>query len=254
MSSEDFLYDAEISDYFFEEKSVPGPREVSSASLEKLFAFTISQDGANVACPTVVIQTSFLPNSDAGPTIEITFHFRHVLSFKASSPSLVKVGYTADYTTGISNGGMFFSTMYDYSYILGTGRTWKGQIVKLYLAVPWGTAPTLPRAFSRLARWKGMDIFLAQRYEPGQNDVISLKYFEMKADLGQEYYQNFWFDDPPEYDVRFLRPRISSRCEGRPPVSRIRLRCTQHGGSSARRLSGRFRFSMGFPRRPGARG
>jgi hypothetical protein len=188
--------DPELSDFYFDGKSIPGPREAPAKDLANLFSFSISQDGADVECPTVVIETSLTVDSDYGAQLDITFHFRHALSFTAASPSIVKVGYSADYKCGSSNNGFMSNDMYSYSYILGTGRTWKGQIGKLYLAIPWGMDPSLPGAFSRLARWEGKDVYLAQRYEPGESDMISIDHSGMDAAPIPEYLQYFWFDNP----------------------------------------------------------
>ena len=154
-----------------------GPRLLSATKSPcsvGLFDFSITQDGVRIAPTPVVKEVALLHDPNQGAMLEITFHFRHQLTMKAGAQSRVEVQYRGDYLTGSENMGITFENHHSYTYILGTGRTWKGPIGQLYLAVPAGIEPVLPKAFGRMGRLRGKDVFLASAYVPGVDDEIDI--------------------------------------------------------------------------------
>jgi hypothetical protein len=104
--------------------------------------------------------------------------------------------------------GMFIANTYSYSYILGTGRTWKGPIGRLYLAVPFGTEPGLPKAFARLGRMGKKDVYLAANYEPAKDDGISMGYADRK-EISASYLEFIWFDNNNRMEMRLPKTPAS---------------------------------------------
>jgi hypothetical protein len=96
--------------------------------------------------------------------------------------------------------GNFMMASYAYSYILGTGRTWKGPIGRLYLAVPFGSDPDLPGAFSRLGKMGQKDVYLAANYEPAPEDGISIGYSN-RSGIDPSYLKYLWFEEGKEADA-----------------------------------------------------
>jgi hypothetical protein len=182
---------------YFLPKDVPLRRELPIQSVPDWFDFSISQDATDVPCATVVIEAVLAGSSKA---LDITFHFRHVLSFKAGAKSRVDVRYVSDCGSGGNNMGMFMMNSYSYSYILGTGRTWKGPIGRLYLAVPSGAEPGLPVVFRRLGRMGKKDVYLAADYEPGIEDEISMGY-AARGETAESYLESIWFEERREAEL-----------------------------------------------------
>jgi len=190
----------ERSSEYFVESDITARQEIAAASLAPLFNFSITQDGRKTVLATAVIETSLIKGTGL-PKLDVTFHFRHTLSFAAGAESRVDVKYTSDYCTGADNMGYFIVQSYQYDYILGTGRTWKGPIGRLYFALPVGLKPELPSAFKRLGRMGAKDIYLAEQYEPQIKDGVVIK--DQKRESGAEdyYYEQLWFSDKKEAEL-----------------------------------------------------
>ncbi len=182
---------------YFLPKDVPLRKELPAASIPEWFDFSISQDGAEVPCTTVVAEAALVPGAGSVKALDITFHFRHVLSFTAGAKSRVNVRYVSDCRSGGANMGMFMVDSYSYAYILGTGRTWKGPIGRLYLAVPAAADPGLPASFKRYGRMGGKDVYLAANYEPYPDDEISLG-FSSRGEFAASYLESIWFGEKNE--------------------------------------------------------
>ncbi len=182
---------------YFLARDVPTRREVPAAGFPKLFRFAISQDGRNVAFTSVVMEAALVSRGEYSQSLDVTFHFRHALSFAAGAKSRVNVRYTAGYLRGSDNMGMFMTVRYEYFYILGTGRTWKGPIGRLYLAVPFGSDPALPAAFRRLGRMGAKDVYLAEKYEPDPKDGILMERTD-RDEMPASYLESIWFGDKTE--------------------------------------------------------
>ena len=190
--SEDALI--EHSAEYFLPGDVPVRREAPASSIPDLFNFGVSQDGGAVASPAVVIEAAVKTIQGSEKVLDITFHFRHSLIFKAGMDSRVEVSYVSDCLSGESNMGSYIAARYSYTYILGTGRTWKGSIGRLYLAVPFGLEPELPRAFARLGKLGHSDVYLAENYEPAPDDGISMER-DTNEGISPGYLKLIWFDD-----------------------------------------------------------
>ena len=187
------------SEYYVLPKDLPPRIELPSDAAAGLFAFSITQDGAPVTLGSVVQEVTRYTDPNEGAMLEITFHFRHSLAVKAGAQTRVDVSYKGDYHSGSENGGISFIDQYSYTYVLGTGRTWKGPIGKLYLAVPAGVDASLPKPFLRMGRLRGKDVYLASGYEPGAKDEIDISEGR-RAQPSPGYFQSIWFDSPQETD------------------------------------------------------
>ncbi len=182
------------SQYYVLAQDVPVRREIPPESISKLFDLSIAQDGRAVPLASVVAEAALTDVGSSGGRLEITFHFRHSLAFTAGSSSEVRVRYAADYAEGGDN--QLHLKSYSYSYILGTGRTWRGAIGRLYFAVPPAMDPKLPKAFQRLGRLRGKDVYLAAGYEPEASDRIEAAMGIQDASVEQSYFKAIWFDTP----------------------------------------------------------
>jgi hypothetical protein len=185
---------------YFLPKDVPLRKELPAASIPDWFDFSISQDGVEVPCTTVVAEAALVSGAEFVKALDITFHFRHVLSFKAGEKSRVNVRYVSDCRSGGSNMGMFMVDSYSYAYILGTGRTWKGPIGRLYLAVPAAADPSLPGSFKRYGRMGRKDVYLALNYEPDPEDEISIGYAR-RGEIAASYLESIWFGERSEAEL-----------------------------------------------------
>ena len=190
----------EHSEEYFLATDLPVRREISAAGLTSLFHFTITQDGRKVEPTSVVIEAMPVSGTGYGVTLEVTFHFRHTLSFPARGASRVDVSYTAGYKTGSDSMGTYMSSRYDYYYILGTGRTWKGPIDRLYVAVPYDLNPGLPASFKRLGRMGKKEVYLAEKYEPATKDGISIT-ATVRDEISASYLESLWFDNKTEAEL-----------------------------------------------------
>jgi len=186
----------ERSSYYFNASELPGRKELP-ADVCGRFGFSISQDGKPVACHSVVQETALTNAAGESKALEVTFHFRHSLAFKAGARSAVRIEYAADYASGADSGGMFIVPHFSYTYILGTGRTWKGPIARLYLALPQGLSAQLPQAFARLGRLRGRDVYLAAGYEPAEEDVIAIE-SRSPGPMEAGYLKYLWFESGTE--------------------------------------------------------
>lgn len=181
---------------YFVESDITARREIDAAALAPLFNFSITQDGRKIPLTSAVIETRLVKGTGF-PKLDVTFHFRHTLSFVAGTESRVDVRYESDYCTGGDNMGYFIVQSYYYDYILGTGRTWKGPIARLYFALPVGLKPELPSAFKRLGRMGAKDIYLAEQYEPQIKDGIVIENKKREGG-GEGYYESLWFSNKKE--------------------------------------------------------
>ncbi|MCX7787199.1 MAG: hypothetical protein N2442_05845 [Spirochaetes bacterium] len=179
---------------YFLSKDVPVRNEISASDISDWFELSIMQDGKPVPLTTVVTEAKLVKGKerDSQVMLEITFHYRHVLRFKAGMTSRVEVRYTSECASGSDRGGSKETTSYSYTYILGTGRTWKGSIHRLYLITPGGANPTLPQAFQRLGRMGGKEVYLAERYEPSPEDTIVMRAVQIEQ-VYEAYLNSIWF-------------------------------------------------------------
>ncbi len=189
--------DPDRSAEYFLAADVAARREVSAAGFPALFDFSITQDGRKVSLSSVVIEAALVSRTKQSQVLEVTFHFRHTLSFAARAASRVDVRYASDYRAGADNMGSYMESSYAYEYILGTGRTWRGPIGRLYLAVPFALHPRLPGPFRRLGRMGGKDVYLAKKYEPAPADGISITCTD-RDEISASYLQSIWFDSKRE--------------------------------------------------------
>ncbi len=187
---------------YFLVQTVPVRRELPAKELPDWFDFSITQDGNKVDISTIVTEAVLVKEEkDESPfALDVTFHFRHVLKFKARAVSRVEVRYTSDCASSGDRGGAFEATAYSYTYILGTGRTWKGPINRLYLVLPIESAPELPNAFQRMGRKEGREIYLAEQYEPAPEDVIEMGTLRIKQ-VYPAYLNMIWFDSKKIVDL-----------------------------------------------------
>lgn len=158
----------------------------------------IEQDGVTRNVSAVVIEARLVDKK----SLEIDFHFKHALTFPAQAISTVSVRYQGIVEIGreeVSPIGMGpYIEKSEWNYVLGTGRTWKGPIEKLYLLLPPQSAPKLPQAFRLVGDHGGCRLYVAAGYEPGESDAIRLPY--TVEHLGAPLVlQERWFSKSPVY-------------------------------------------------------
>jgi len=132
---------------------------------------TITLNGQVVSIDSVFWETQVLPEN----TLTISLHFLHQLFFQPNREAIVKVKYSS-FSEVINSGDPHFTEYFDWRYVLGTGRTWKGPIQTIYILTPDHLSPSLPASFARAGEIKKKTVYLATNYEPWQEDEIRVDY------------------------------------------------------------------------------
>lgn len=185
------------------EKEAAVRRMVEASAFTDPFSFHILQDGRQVDYDAVLLESS--PPSPDGGYLELVFHFHHVLAFGPNASSLVRIGYYQNDLRGTRNRLYCFANEYGWDYVLGTGSTWKGPIGRLLLALPREAEPDLPDSFVSLGTQGPEQLFLAEDYEPGMSDEISLAW-SVEDGMPASFYGAYWFGDPPVEAVKPIMP------------------------------------------------
>jgi hypothetical protein len=151
---------------------------------------SIEQDGVKRDVSTVVLEARLVDKK----SLEIDIHFKHALTFPAKASSTVSVRYQNWVT--VHSGGIGVED--EWNYILGTGRTWKGPIGRLYLLLPPQSKPDLPKAFRLVGEHGGYLLYLASDYEPAESDLIRLSHTYEPTGI-PSYLEQKWFGKSPVY-------------------------------------------------------
>lgn len=98
-----------------------------------------------------------------------TVHFLHTLILEPKQSIKVSVNYSINSTYK----GDARENIIANHYILGTGRTWRGNIKELLIKTPYYLTPDLPKIFKKVQKEdKKYNYYLALNYEPKKEDEI----------------------------------------------------------------------------------
>ena len=154
------------------------PEEAKKAGID----FRIEQDGNPVPVEDVLLERKA---DEEGASL--TFHFRHDLVFPGSGTTKVEAEYSQDLLFG--SDGMNLET-FRWSYVIGTGGTWKGPIGEFYFIKPaaWkGDIPGMAGIFTE----EPAEIYYARNYEPDIDDEFSLRCTPLDMMVRYEYLDSF---------------------------------------------------------------
>jgi len=183
------------SDYYFIEKELESRRVIPVKDFGNKFNFKIKQNGQIINYDFVVVETKIEQY-----VLKISCHFHHKLSFKPKETKEVVITYTDNCFKGVDNFGYSFANKYEWSYILGTGATWKDKIKKLYFIAQENETSKLPKEFKLIGTQYNKNIYLAENYEPDKNDTINI-YNARPNQISQYYLSDIWFTAPVYLDI-----------------------------------------------------
>jgi hypothetical protein len=182
------------------EKSIIGKKERElipladfAARFPNVIPFTIRQDGKAVDITAVLIEREY--RAERG-ILEVRFHFRHSLVFPKSGSSEIDVEYSHFILQGVkvAPSGLESYQLYQWDYIIGTGRTWKGPINNLYFMTDDSFAAVLPKQFAALESFGSWTIFGAGNYEPSARDILTVSFSSPNRPSNEMMMR--WFDKP----------------------------------------------------------
>jgi len=174
-----------------------------SKSIDKDFDFSIYQNNKLINIDQTVIETKYLLEEYK---LILTYHFKHKLSFKPKEQSIVKVEYSVNTIKGTGQSRKGFIEIYNWNYILWTGRTWKDNIEDCCLVTPiYIDENAVNSQLTYLGEKSDYKVFYKNRYEPADIDEINVSYnkdlngFSEYGEGGYESYYNYFWFEYPEY-------------------------------------------------------
>ncbi|MBI9101529.1 MAG: hypothetical protein JEY99_03865 [Spirochaetales bacterium] len=157
------------------------PEEAVRAGIE----FHIRQDGKEIKIENILVERK----ADAGGA-SLTFHFQHELLFESWSTTTVEVEYSQDLLFGEEGPGI---NSYRWSYVIGTGGTWKGPMGEFFFIAPKEWSGTIPgmELVSSLSpplpglEKSGLNIYYAENFSPPRNQIFNLR--SIPLDMMEQY-------------------------------------------------------------------
>lgn len=188
-------------DYLLEEDLQKRIVLESANSIDKDFDFSIYQNNKLVDIDQTVIESKFFNEQSQ---LTLTYHFKHKLTFKPKEQSIVKVEYSVSTIKGTSQSSKGFIEIYNWNYILWTGRTWKDNIEDCCFVTPnYIDENGVNSSLAYLGEKSDYKVFYKKNYEPAGADVINVAFdkdlrgfSEYGDDAYESYYNYLWFDYP----------------------------------------------------------
>ncbi|HUW71503.1 MAG TPA: hypothetical protein VMX33_14850 [bacterium] len=158
-----------------------GREFIDAKAVNPELSFVMEQDGHPVTIVKVLVERHA---GDDG--VSITYHLCHDLVFAPGGESTVSVEYVQALQTGDDGG---FHQRYGWTYVIGTGATWKGPIGSFLFVKP-ATWNGDPKGLVKAWENECVAVYSAVNYEPGREDR-----FYLDAEFSLEYDQYRFMDE-----------------------------------------------------------